>query len=154
MQGKICCTDWLQSIIPSAKNHQVSPCLPPASCLPSSPLLSHLFSLFSSILRWLLPSGAVRACGALRTAVSLTYFRTASDSMREVNLQWHVQYVAQMFLPSHELSHAIRSIAGKGYGLEIGGKRSNGLEVKQRLALTLLSSSYTAACSCLRSGDG
>lgn len=67
-------------------------------------------------------SGAVRACGALHTAVSLTCFRTASDSMREVNLQWHVQYVAQMFLPSPELSHAIRSIAGKGYGLEIGGK--------------------------------
>lgn len=61
------------------------------------------------------------ACEALRTAVSLTYFCTASDSVQEVNLQWHVQYVAQMFLPSPELSHAIRSIADRGCGLEIQG---------------------------------
>lgn len=58
-----------------------------------------------------------------------------------------------MFLPSPQLSHAIRSIAGKGYGLEIGGKRRSGWEVKQRLALTLLNSSYTSACFCLGTED-
>ena len=125
--------------------------LPPIPC---SLFLSSLFSLCSSIPRWLLPAGAVRACEALRTAVSLTYFCTAPGSAGEVNLQWHVQYVAQMFPPSPEVSHAIRSVPDKGYRLGIWGKWSNGWEVKQRLALTLASSSYTPACSDLGTGDG
>lgn len=130
----------------------------PSSHVPSPiPISLFLFSpffLLPSIPRWLLPTGAVRACEALRAAASLTYFRTASNSVWEVNLQWHVQYVAQMFLPSPELSHAIRSVADKGYGLEIRGKWSTGWEVKQRLALTLMRSSYTPACSYLRTRDG
>lgn len=130
--------------------------LPSSHLLPFIPFylfLFFLFSLFPPIPRWLLPAGAMRACEALHTAVALTYFHTASNSVWEVNLQWHVQYVAQMFLPSPELSHAIRSAADKGYGHETREKWSYGREVKQRLALTIMSSSYAPACSYLRTGD-
>lgn len=111
----------------------------PSSHLPSPiPMCFFIFSLFPLVLctlRWVLPLGLC----VWGTAVSLTRFCTASDSVGGVNVQCHVQYVAQMFLPPPALSHAICSVADNG--LEIWGRQSTGWEAipdPPELVLTLL----------------
>lgn len=152
LSPRICCISWL-SHHPLAKEvcHVLS-CLPPISHVPSPCSSSFSLSFPFSFSAWG-GSCPLELC-VWSTAVSLTCFRTASDSVWEVNSQWHVQYVAQMFLPPPALSHAICSIADKGYGLEIWGRQSNGWEMKGRLILILLSWSYASVSSIWELGMG
>lgn len=126
------------------KIHHALPCLPPIS---HPHVLLHFLSLSPPCLH----AEVGPAPGAVHVKHSCVpdTLCAASDSVWEVNSQWHVQYVAQMFLPPPALSHAIPSVSDKGYGLEIGGKW-----VKGRLSLTLLSSSYAPACSVWELGMG
>lgn len=99
----------------------------PSSHLPSPiPMFFFIFSLSSSSLHP--EEGAARRSSACEAQLCPWH---ASHSVWEVNSPWHVQYVAQMFLPPPALSHAIPSVADKGYGLELWGRQSNGWEVKE-----------------------